>query len=122
MLQQKIVDAWRPQVNRSIKHDHPSSSACVLFVLSDHVEVCRDLLAAGAFPDAEDKLGQTPLYVAVDSNKVGVATVLCEAGASTSRAGPHGRTPLHVAARDGLAECAKVLLLHGAPIDNNPDK
>lgn len=87
-----------------------------------HVEIVGHLLKAGAFPDVEDKRGRTPLYIAVEGNKIDLATMLCEAGAPTGRADSNRCTPLHVAARGGLVECAKVLLLHGAPIDNNPDK
>lgn len=88
-----------------------------------HVEICRELIAFVATVDAEDSKHLTPLLIAVENNKAKVAQVLCEAGASTSAASPvDGRTPLHLAANKGFVECAEVLLQHGAPIDEKPNK
>lgn len=93
-----------------------------LLFFRGHLEVCRDLIEAGANPNAEDGQDRTPMWIAVDSNRAGVVQLLCEAGAHTSQAGPEGRTPLHIAARQGFIECAELLLQHGAVVEGNPDK
>lgn len=77
---------------------------------------------AGADINANDHKQRTPLWLAVDNNRVQVACLLCAAGALTSQAGPEGRTPLHVAASKGHTDCAETLLQHGASVDGNPDK
>ncbi|CAM9848323.1 unnamed protein product, partial [Discosporangium mesarthrocarpum] len=89
---------------------------------SGHVDVTRELMAAGVDVNTVDKMKRTALWLAVDENRVKVVEELCQAGADINLAGPDGRSPLHIAARKGLNDCAAILLNHGAETDNNPDR
>lgn len=102
--------------------DNRCTETPFLLFFRGHLDVCRDLIEAGANPNTEDGQNRTPMWIAVDSNRAGVVRLLCETGAHTSQAGPEGRTPLHIAARKGFIECAELLLKHGAVVEGNPDK
>jgi ankyrin repeat protein len=59
----------------------------VVALLKDHPELV----------DEKDKLGQTPLIVAVNHNKIEIAELLLANGANVNARGPHMQTPLILA-------------------------
>ncbi len=87
------------------------------------VEVATVLLAHGAEVDPVDQYGATPLFHAVEANKLKLARLLLEHGANpaTTRKGTY-LSPLLIAVRGGRLEMAKLLLDFKAPTDiSDPD-
>lgn len=85
------------------------------------VEVATVLLARGAQVDAVDQSGMTPLFHAVEANRIKLARLLLEHGANpaTQRLTTY---PLHIAVRNRHLEMAKLLLDFKAPTDiKDPD-
>lgn len=111
------------------------------------VVIARELLKAGADPNARNKTGETPTQIALIEGKTQLAEVLLDAGAKDDqqellfalvRAGvddrdslnfvvergarvdakdASGATPLHIAVSDGRLLLAKRLIDLGAPLD-----
>ena len=85
-----------------------------------HASIARLLLENGAFVDAKNAKGQTPLHeVAGHLHREGdeaTMVVLLDAGASLSAQDNQEATPLHAAAIGGHYEAAKLLLDRGADI------
>ncbi len=80
-------------------------------------EVAAVLLARGAEVDPIDQYGDTPLFHAVEWNKVKLTRVLLEHGANPAvTRGPYF-TPLHLAARGHHLEMVNLLLDFKAPTD-----
>lgn len=78
---------------------------------SGRYEVVRELLAAGADPDARTSDGWTPLHSACRWNQGDCADLLLAAGAGVNAQTNGGHTPLHLAAVHGRArEVLQVLL------------
>jgi RNA polymerase sigma-70 factor (ECF subfamily) len=77
------------------------------------------LLARGAEIDTacDCAASETALFNAVGAGEAELVTRLLEAGADPDRAAGPGTTPLHLAAHAGHAECAEILLQHGARLD-----
>jgi cytohesin len=61
--------------------------------------------------------GRTPLFYAVQHNKVDCAKVLIAQKADVNAKGICGETPLHLTAQFGAADCAGLLLDSGAVVD-----
>jgi ankyrin repeat protein len=94
--------------------DDPASRELVLAAfVCDFVRV-RQLLAAGANPDARDEDGRTPIFSAVLGNSVGLLGLLLESGADVNAEDNDGWTALHFAAQEHLPELARILLGRGA--------
>lgn len=75
------------------------------------------LLAAGSDPEARDRAGSHPLFVAahvIVGDPVGVVTALIEAGANPTSPDKYGATPLHRAAESANSDVARLLLRLGA--------
>ncbi len=80
----------------------------------------RELLAAGADPDALDGARPglcRPLLGAAFIGELSLVRMLLAAGARPDRPNVQGRTPLHHAADQGHAEVAALLVAAGAPLE-----
>ena len=81
-------------------------------------EMASLLLAAGASPAAETRIGAyTPLHVAARGGHAGVVRALLAARADVSALTTTGAAPLHFAAASGSQEAVAALLDAGAGID-----
>ena len=100
-------------MKRSGSDDATNQELVKAAFLCDFVRV-RELLAAGADPDAPDQDGRSPLFSAVLGNSVGVLALLLESGADPNLRDNDGWTPLHFAAQESLPEIARILLGRGA--------
>jgi ankyrin repeat protein len=87
------------------------------------VEVATLLLARGAELDPVDRYGVTPLYHAVEANKIKLARLLLEHGANPGVTSKGSRlSPLLIAVRGRHWEMVSLLLDFKAPTDiNDPD-
>jgi len=75
----------------------------------------RELLAAGAVPDARMGTGVTPLRMAVDRGRTAIARALVEGGAAPGMADDEGTTPLFRARQIGIPELLTALTTPVAP-------
>jgi ankyrin repeat protein len=73
----------------------------------------RLLAQAGAFLDAEDQRGCTPLWHAIDGNNEAVVRLLVESGADANSG---LEKPLHLAAEWDCADVVDLLVGHGADV------
>ena len=76
-----------------------------------HESCVRELLVAGADPNAVNNYGRTSLHGAARSGYEACVTTLIAAGADPNVVDVKGNTPLHWAARRGHRECAKILIV-----------
>lgn len=88
---------------------------------SGFVEVCEILLSAGAWPDEEDEIGRSPLWLACRHARASVAKLLfMHHGADTSRKDQSGVSVLAAATAGGCNEdLVLALLTHGVGEVNN---
>src|SRR5207245_6597750 len=78
-------------------------------------EMAALLLAAGANPGAETRIGRyTALHLAAKSGNAAVVRLIVDRGADVRALTTTGATPLHFAAATGGSEAIAVLLDHGA--------
>ena len=78
---------------------------------SDHVDVARVLLDAGASPDARQSGGWTPLHAAAHNGSAAMVTLLLEAGADPTL--DERRRPNGVGSGHRQGEPATIALLGG---------
>jgi len=64
-----------------------------------------------------DKDGQSPLFLAANSNKPDIVKLLIELGARINVRNKYGQTALHGASFLGHIECMKVLIINGANVN-----
>jgi ankyrin len=82
------------------------------------VELANQLIAAGAIARTANRLGATPLFLAVQNGSPAMTAKLLAAGADPSAPFlSNGETPLMVAARSGSVDTVKLLLDAGAAIE-----
>jgi ankyrin repeat protein len=67
--------------------------------------------------DAQNNLGNTPLFLAVYAKEVQYVTMLLQRGANVHLRNKHGVTPLLTACEIGALECAEQLLTFGADVN-----
>ena len=79
--------------------------------------LARELLAAGANPNATDEAGTPLLQWAMREGDRGAVTRLLALGADPSRPDARGRTAMHEAAMAPHADWIDELLGHGVPVD-----
>jgi cytohesin len=92
-------------------------------------EIVELLIDKGAFSDAKDKWGRTPLHIATEGEGHGgrtqykeVAALLVAKGADVNaKNGFNGRTPLHNAATWGHKEIVVLLIAAGAVVNAKDD-
>jgi ankyrin repeat protein len=82
-----------------------------------HVDCMRELLAAGASPQATNAWGATPLHMAIKGSHVEAAHVLIALGGTASTSDNYGFSPLHLAAECGDVALVRELLAAGADKD-----
>jgi hypothetical protein len=96
-------------------------------------DIVKELIRAGADVNARDSKGNTPLAQAVRGNKYGgryrsqysnpaIVKELLEAGANANAKDRYGTPILFVAIQNGNLESLKLLLQHGADINNATNK
>ena len=90
-------------------------------VRAGDVQRVRELLEAGANPNARDKDGLTPLHWAASEGHADIVKILLEHGADPNTKIKYGWTPLHYASREGHADVVKLLLEHGADPNTKKD-
>ena len=81
--------------------------------LQGHIECLKELIAAGADLNKEDKDGRTPLYSAANQGHVECLKEIIAAGAELNKENKDGLTALYIAANQGhgMFEGAHVLEL-----------
>jgi ankyrin repeat protein len=95
-------------------------TALLIACRDGHTEIVRDLLHAGANPNAvEPVFGAVPLHKSTYNGYLEITQLLAAApGVDLNYQGPsNGYTPLHDALWHGFADCAAVLLDAGARAD-----
>lgn len=80
------------------------------YAVSSGVNTVSLLLNSGAFADAQDSAGRTPLMIACSYNNVEVTKLLLDRGASTRTFDSSGDTCMHHATRGKCLAVLKVLL------------
>ncbi|GAB2931405.1 ankyrin repeat domain-containing protein [Micromonospora polyrhachis] len=103
-----------PKVN--IRQRKRLTSRLMARLLGDDLPALRTVLCAGADPNAADRDGTTPLYLASVQNRPLAVRILLDAGADPNVESGHGEegTPLTGAAAWGHTDVVRELLAHGA--------
>ncbi|KAG7312517.1 hypothetical protein JYU34_002038 [Plutella xylostella] len=78
-----------------------------------HNQSCRELLLAGAPPDAQNNYGDTALHTAARYGHAGVTRILISAQCRVSEQNKNGDTALHIAAAMGRRKLTRILLEAG---------
>ena len=86
-------------------------------VYYENEAIAKQILDAGANPDATNREGISPLILAVQNGNSAITGLLLDAGASVNKTMSNGETPLMMAARTGDLATLQVLLDNGADID-----
>lgn len=93
------------------------STALVVAVWHNHIEIVKALIAAGADVNAPDGEGNSALMVASEKDYAAMATALITAGANVNYASRTGATALGYAASYGNLEIAVALIEAGANVN-----
>lgn len=102
------------KVNIEERNSYDGTTALYSAVAYGSHKVLKELLKAGADPDASSYSGETPLLRAIIKKDDEAALLLMKAGADVNRADKTGRTPLMAAANYNNAVIAEKLLKAGA--------
>jgi len=84
-------------------------------------DLVRKLIDGGAYVNALDDLGQTPLHLAASRGRKDTVDMLIAKGADIKAVCRDGRTLLHCAAAGGLVDLMDRLIKDGFPVDG-PDR
>jgi len=84
------------------------------------LDIAARLLAAGAYVNARDYIGWTPLHSAACTGDVGLVQLLIAKGADAAAKADDGMTTLFLAAVRGDVETARVLIENGADLNAMP--
>lgn len=104
-------------VNPGKSFANPGNAQFADAVLRDDEALARQLLAAGANPDAVDDKGQPLLQWAMKRGDRGAVRLLLALGADPARGDQDGRTALHLAAMGKTPGWLEALLEHGMSPD-----
>ncbi|CAH1783483.1 unnamed protein product [Owenia fusiformis] len=87
-------------------------------------DIAELLLSNGANVNFKNAWNATPLFGAVDNNKLNTVRLLIKYGAMLNLQNDNGDTVLHIAAYRGFCDIVRLLLRHGAPstVRNNCGK
>jgi ankyrin repeat protein len=94
--------------------DGSGSTPLLVAASNDDAARVRQLLKAGADPNARNALGTTPLLEAAFHSNAEIIKALLDAGADPNAPGADGQTPLMLVARGTNVAAAKMLLDKGA--------
>ncbi|MDD5270484.1 MAG: ankyrin repeat domain-containing protein [Candidatus Omnitrophica bacterium] len=83
-------------------------------VISGDIKKAEKFIRRGAFVNAKNCDGKTPLMLALENNHQYIAEMLVKKGANPNFADPGGTTPLMIAAQKGFVDTVKLLLSKGA--------
>lgn len=97
--------------------DHAQWTALHCAADKGHDGLIQILLEAGAFVDAIDIHGHTPLLLAASRGNVQAVKILIDAKANVSAQDRDENTALHLAVASGVAEVVELLLSEGAGAD-----
>lgn len=86
-------------------------------VAKEHRDELDLLLRAGAYTGQRDPLGRTPLHLAIDARRTGMAEQLVLAGADVTATDRRGISPLGIALFQGETALVDLLLDRGATAD-----
>ena len=104
-------------VNQAQAFSNPGSAQLADAVLAGNESLARELVAAGANPNADDANGQPLLQWAMKRGDRGAFRLLLALGADPARGNRDGRTALHLAAMGTSPDWLEVLLGHGMSPD-----
>ncbi|KAK3730046.1 hypothetical protein QZH41_009561 [Actinostola sp. cb2023] len=105
------------------KTDESHETPLHLAARYSRADAAKRLLDAGADPNAKDRLGRTPLHLAVGSDAQGVFQILLRNRATDLEARmDDGTSPLILAARFDLVDIVKDLIKAGAKVNNTDNK
>lgn len=102
----------------SSRNDFYLARACIKRLVGRGHDAEIEAYCRNRLPDLLDKIGWTPLHVAVDRNDIDQARGLLQEGAKPSAPARNGQGPLHLAAEAGNLEMVRLLIEAGA--DLNP--
>ncbi|ATD66557.1 hypothetical protein CNR27_03050 [Luteimonas chenhongjianii] len=97
--------------------DNPAQAQFVAALRSGNTSLARELLAAGANPNATDEDGTPALNWLIRQGDRDAVRMLLELGADPTRGDAKGRTALHEAAMSSDPEWIDLLLAHGVAVD-----
>lgn len=104
-------------VNQGQAFANPGSAQLADAVLAGDDALARELVAAGANPNAEDDQGEPLLQWAMKRGDRGAFRLLLALGADPARGNRDGRTALHLASMGKSREWLEALLEHGMSPD-----
>jgi serine/threonine protein kinase len=85
------------------------------------VEEVKKLLKEGAYVNAKNEFGSTPLHLAAISGHIEVVKLLIEHGAYVNAKNEFGSTPLYYATKNGHIEVVKLLIENEADVNAEGD-
>lgn len=106
--------AATPPVTR--ESDHALGPAVSAAAIAGDADAIRELVARGAWLEARDDSGRTPLLIATHANDIPVATVLIEAGADVNAMDDMQDSPFLYAGASGFNEILRLTLDHEADL------
>jgi len=86
-------------------------------VYANNINKIRELVAAGADINKENKYGKTPLEIAVSSGNLDMVRLLVELGADINKENKYNRTPLEIAISSGKIDMLRLLVELGDDIN-----
>jgi len=91
-------------------------------VRGEDLDTAKQLLAAGANPNAVNRYGVSPLSLAAGNANGDMVEILLKAGADAKTVIKEGETVLMAAARTGNPKAVRLLLEHGAVADAREER